>query len=99
MTTGTNISEVMVTVYKDVFSKEPHYVKLSTVIERIRSGKSMGIVQKVRAGDSGIKTTLPSICFSGVFVGARSDNGLKTHSGLVILDFDKLSDVELQKLL
>lgn len=98
MTTGTNISEVMVTVYKDVFSKEPHYVKLSTVIERIRSGKSLGIVQKVRAGDSGVKTSLPSICFSGEFVGARSDNGLKKHSGLVILDFDKLTDVELQKL-
>lgn len=96
----SNLSEVLVTVYRDAFSKEPHHAKLETILERIRAGgKSLPIIQKVRAGDSGQKTKLPSICFSGVFDGARSDNGIKQHSGLVILDFDKMSDADLHSLI
>ena len=99
MQTSTNLSDVVITVYKDAYSKEPHHVTLKTVLERIKSGgKSLPLIKQVRAGNAAVKTSLPSICFSGVFDGARTDAGLKTHSGLVILDFDKMGFEELKEL-
>lgn len=96
---SSNLSETLITVYKDAFSKEPHHRTLSVVLERIRVGaNSLATIKKVRAGDSGLKTQLPSICFSGVFNGQREDKTLAKHSGMVILDFDKMSFEELNKL-
>lgn len=36
---------------------------------------------------------LPSICFSGIF-DRRANDGIKSHSGLICLDFDHIEDVE-----
>lgn len=43
------------------------------------------------------KLSLPFVSFSGLFSERRGD-GLQRHSGLVLLDFDKLTDTELDDL-
>ena len=41
-----------VTIFKNVFDKtQPHYLDLHKALERIQSGRSSGIVDKVRGGN------------------------------------------------
>lgn len=82
------LSTTIITLYPDVFSKQPQHVALSYVLERIKSGqKCRGLVEQVRKGDTAKKIQLPAIVFSGRVEGPREDANLKQHSGLVILDF------------
>ena len=74
---------------------EPHYLPLSTALDRIREGKNKKTIDKLRKGDSSLKKTLPIALFSGVFTG-RKDDEIKGHSGNIMLDFDHI-DVELFK--
>lgn len=85
----------MVTIFKNIFSKEPHYVHVSECLQRIKDGKSSAIVSEIRAKidkerANELKKNLPSICFSGKFDGGRKDTALIEHSGFIILDFDNL---------
>lgn len=85
----------MVTIFKNIFSKEPHYVNVSECLQRIKEGKSAAIVSEIRnkidkERANELKKNLPSICFSGKFDGSRKDASLIEHSGFIILDFDKL---------
>ena len=43
-----------------------------------------------RNGNDAVKKTLPGYCFSGQF-SSRDSAGLIEHSGLITLDFDKMS--------
>lgn len=94
-----DLSNTIITAYKDVYSTEPVHVTLKTVIERIRTGaKIMPIIEQARLERvSGIdndltKKKLPAIIFSGTMApGPREDAALTEHSGLCILDFDKLT--------
>lgn len=90
-----SVENSIVTVYKDIYSKEPHHKQLNTLLERIRAQKSIGLVQRIRNGEKQLKMSLPSICFSGKFGSKREDGAMIEHSGLVILDFDHLSDAEM----
>lgn len=88
----------MITVFKNIFSKEPHYVNLELVLGRISSGNSKALVEEVRSTldkekASKLKMNLPSVCFSGKFGADRKDADLIEHSGLIVLDFDNVEDL------
>ena len=70
-----------------------YYIKLGQALTRIRSGKSKSIVDRVRTGDKAAKLLLPVVFFSGEFK-TRTDDGLFQHSGVIVLDFDKLQDLD-----
>lgn len=74
-------------------------VKLSYVINRIRNGRVIEKINTIRAENDKekrdeLKKNLPVICFSGVFKNHRHSDNLVKHSGLIVLDFDKVDDVE-----
>lgn len=95
----------MITAYKNIFDKIPHYIEVNVALERIRTGRSKERVLEIRnqldkERANKLKCHLPSICFSGKFAGERLDKNLEIHSGFLILDFDNVSDIpiEIEKL-
>jgi hypothetical protein len=88
----------MVTIFKNIFSKEPHYLQVDAALERIRTGRSKLLVEEIRQqigkdrADK-LKANLPSICFSGKFKAGRKDDELIEHSGFIVLDFDEVRDL------
>jgi hypothetical protein len=93
---------MIVTVFKDVFEKEtPIYRGVDVILEAIRSGKYANKIHQIRNTPEpeikrNLKMSLVSICFSGTFK-RRYDNAILKHSGLVILDFDHVTDIEAKK--
>ena len=87
-----------VTIFKDLLkpNSESSVVPLNEVINRIRNGSSKDLINKVRSGNKELKTKLPCICFSGEFL-SRNADGLKNHSGLMVLDFDKINSEDLKE--
>ena len=89
------------TIFKDIKDiQNPHHITLRTALERIRTGKSKSLIEKVRGvystdqhgnpvPDKTAKRELPVVLFSGKF-DYRADEGLVEHNGLVILDFDDI---------
>jgi len=88
---------MQVTIFKNVLSTSTGFHRpVNEILERIRTGKSKKIVERVRTETdhnlrNDIKKDLPAICFSGTF-NKRSDNSIIEHSGLLCLDFDKFPD-------
>lgn len=87
-----------VTMFKDAYdSSHPHYVDITTVFDRIKTGKSSKeIVEKIRATtdkdeQTKLKKKLPFICFSGIFTN-RTNAGITEHSGYICLDFDGINE-------
>lgn len=82
-----------ISIFKDFFTtKQPYYLSLQAVVERIRDGKAKSQVEQIRTQADPkeadrLKKLLPCICFSGRFT-ERLDTCLPTHSGLMVLDFD-----------
>jgi hypothetical protein len=77
-------------------TQNPFTVLCYDIFDRIAQGRYKEQIGGIRTGTDEaevrrLKSTLPCICFSGVFK-TREDRGLITHSGLTVLDFDKLSD-------
>ena len=98
--------KIKVTLFKDVtnYSCKPEIITLYDAFTRIYKGESKDICDKLRLATelgapkdelADIKKKLPGIIFSGEF-SARGDANLINHSGLVILDFDKV-DVKQKK--
>lgn len=88
----------MITIFKNIFSKEPFYISIEEALERIKSGKSKKIVEEIRdtldkEKANKIKLNLPSVCFSGQFGKDRTEEQLIKHSGFIVLDFDNVSDL------
>jgi len=91
-----------VTLFKNITStQEPHHSSLKTALERIKTGKSRSLIEKVRGihsvdqhgnpvPDKTAKKELPVVLFSGKF-DYRADEGLVEHNRLVILDFDDVA--------
>lgn len=82
-----------ITIYKNIWSKQPYHITIDKAIERIKVGVSKDNVLQVqqaidkdRANE--LKKHLPSVCFSGIFESERENDKLKKHSGYLILDFD-----------
>ena len=87
-----------VSVFKDLFkaSDVPFVLSLEKIVERIKKGTSKNKIDLIRNGDKEKKKRLPSIVFSGVF-SERNRKGLVSHSGLMVLDFDKFPNTDILK--
>lgn len=93
---------MMCTIFKNIFTKEPHYIPVKDALKRISTGKSRKQVEQIRATidkekAGTMKAYLPSVCFSGKFGPDRTDEQLLEHSGCIVLDFDKVSDLRLKQ--
>jgi hypothetical protein len=89
---------MIATIFKNIFSKEPHYITVDKALERIKLGASKALVLDIRLAldkekANKLKLNLPSICFSGKFGADRKDEQLVAHSGFIVLDFDDISDL------
>jgi len=90
-----------ITIFKDISqTRDPYHVDIEKVFNRIKTGiKSKALIEKIRIEADKkerdkLKLKLPCICFSGIFEW-RANAGIKSHSGLVALDFDGMSQEEL----
>jgi hypothetical protein len=89
------IKNTKISIFKSLYksSDVPYVVELSQALNRIKEGKSKHIIDKIKLlngnDKSKLKNTLPCIIFSGEFI-QRKKSGLKEHSGLMVLDFDKI---------
>jgi hypothetical protein len=89
---------MQVTIFKNIFSKEPHFITVDKALDRIKLGASKVLVLDIRLAldkekANKLKLNLPSICFSGKFGADRKDEQLVAHSGFIVLDFDDISDL------
>lgn len=87
-----------VTAYKLVTDSTNGYERdVYELLNRIKTGKSKELVNQIRKLSkeraNEVKKQLPGVCFNGTFK-HRSKNGLKTHSGLIVLDFDNFATFE-----
>jgi hypothetical protein len=82
-----------ITIFKNIFSKEPHHITVEMALNRILRGQSEAQIAEIRKTldkqkSSKLKANLPSVCFSGKFGKDRKDEQLEKHSGFIVLDFD-----------
>ena len=82
----------VITIFEDLYNKKPLYITVETALQRIQSGKQKQKIERVRQGDKEAKKQLPVVLWSGRFK-ERKDDSLQKHSGIIVLDFDHLSDV------
>lgn len=85
-----------VTIYRKANDTSNGFVKnVLFCLERIKKGKSKSMVDWLRTLEKKEydknKNQLPGVCFNGVF-DYRSKAGIREHSGLCILDFDKFEN-------
>lgn len=93
------MKETLVTVFKDLYKSNdvPYIVPLEKVFNRIKKGASKETIKQIRGGNLKLKTKLPAILFTGEFE-RRAIEGMKSHNGLMILDYDKFpNEKELEK--
>jgi hypothetical protein len=88
----------MITAFKNIWSKEPHYISVDLALNRIKNGNSKKLVEEIRntldkekAGE--LKKNLPCICFSGKFGSDRKDEQIVSHSKFLVLDFDNVYEL------
>lgn len=91
----------MITVFKNIFAKEPFYQTVDAMLARIKNGASKALVDEIRHTQdkekaNNLKKNLPSVCFSGKF-SERKDDCLIEHSGYLVLDFDNVVDIKFSK--
>ncbi len=94
------MKNIKVSIFKDLYKSKdvPYIVNLSKIVDRIKNGSSKDSINNIRNAKSKddkdkFKRGLPSILFAGEFI-ERNSNGLKNHSGLMVVDFDKYPDNE-----
>lgn len=85
----------VVSIFKDLYKSKdvPYLLSLDKILNRIKIGKSKPLIDLIRTAKTkeqrdNLKKGLPCILFAGEFT-ERSKNGLKNHSGLMVVDFDK----------
>jgi hypothetical protein len=93
---------MVATIYKNIFeTNEPRYLTIDKMLERIKNGRSKELVDEIRntidkAKKDALKKNLPSIVFSGKYEN-RNDKKCLEYSGFMILDFDKVENIEQKK--
>lgn len=87
------MKESLISVFKDLFKSTdvPYIITLEKSLMRIKKGTSKPLIDQIRKGNKELKKKLPSILFAGEFQ-ERKRSGLKKHSGLMVVDFDKYPD-------
>src|SRR5690349_19733121 len=88
------------TIFQDIYADKPFYRPIDEALTRIKTGKSKNKIQEIRATwdeakQDALKRQLPSVCFSGEF-SERFDDKLIKHSGFIVLDFDKVQDIDVK---
>jgi hypothetical protein len=89
---------MIATIYKNIYdTKNPHYLSIDKLLERIDTGKSKEKVEAIRATldkekRDKLKRDLPCVVFSGKY-GDRTDTTCIQNSGFIVLDFDKLENL------
>lgn len=92
----------MITVFKDFQdTKNPKYYDIDVVLKSIKDCSIQTQIDEVRNCEDEekkkeLKKKLPCILFSGEF-SQRGDSKITKHSGFVVLDFDKIQDLESKK--
>ena len=92
----------MITVFKNFSdTKNPKYYDIDTVLKQIKDCKIQKQIDEIRSctdetKKKELKKNLPCILFSGKFT-ERKDKSITEHSGYVVLDWDKLEDLEQKK--
>lgn len=80
-----------VSIYESGTSKDPHSISVKSALDWIKQGRWKDRIEHIHEGDySANKLKLPAIAFSGIFEGGKKDSDLKSHSGLICLDWDKI---------
>ena len=93
------MKEAIVTAFQNVYNKtQPYYITVGKALERIKFGASEETISEVRAGDKTKKTTLPVILWSGEFA-KGTDDGIKDHSNLIVIDIDHVDAEETKSVL
>lgn len=83
----------MITIFKNINeTSNPYYISVDAAINRIRTGKSVSLLDKIRNTKdkderNELKKGLPSVCFGGKF-SSRTDSSLVQASGIMSIDFD-----------
>jgi hypothetical protein len=99
------MKETKISIFRFLYESKdvPYIVTIEKALDRIKNGaKSKDVINKIRSSHNNdeiqkLKLSLPCYVFSGEFK-ERNQNGLINHSGLCILDFDKIpSNEELLK--
>lgn len=89
------LSSSTLSMFRDFYATDkPYYRSVQFALDRIKNGDSRQKVEQLRVETNenkrdAIKKSLPCVCFSGKFL-KRNDNSMVSHSGFMILDFDKL---------
>ena len=68
---------------------------IGKALDMVKGGKFKAQIEKLRAGDTSVKTQLPTVAMHGIFSHERKKNQFVEASGVIILDID---DVEVSKL-
>lgn len=91
-----------VSVYENIKETKSGYkIKVSTALDRIKTGKSKELLTKIRKAKTkkeknALKANLPSVTFAGTF-SERKDDCLIEASSFMVLDFDDVKNVEAKK--
>jgi hypothetical protein len=89
-----------VSIFKNILdTKAPYDVQVSAVLKKFKTNDDYGIGNFKNLDPASLATakkSLPAVCFGGTF-SERSNSNLNEASGLMILDFDKLSDLNAYK--
>lgn len=87
-----------VSIFKQINDvSNPFNKSVEYALNRIKNGKSKEIIQQLRKlNKPELKRHLPYVCFNGTFK-YRNDASIVEHSGLMILDFDKLDNPNQEK--
>lgn len=88
-----------VTIFQDILTTDKAYhMDVDVAFSRIKNGKSKDTCERIRACESkdeqnNIKKKLPCVLFTGEF-NKRHNDGCDVQSKLIILDFDKVLNIE-----
>jgi hypothetical protein len=95
-------TDKMITIF-DKFSNttKPKYVEIGYVLNAIKECKIQGKIDEIRSCNNEkkkkeLKNLLPCVLFSGVFT-ERKDKSIQSHSSFVVLDWDKVTDLNKKK--
>jgi len=87
------MESTLITIFQSIKDTSTPFLRpVDVILSRIREGKSKELVKEIRKEKdkdkrNALKQLLPAICFSGEFL-KRNDDAIKSHSGLICLDFD-----------
>lgn len=96
------LCDKLVSVFGSMYESTGRAIPVGKVLEAIRTGGTIKeLIEDIRQcqekeAKTKLKHRLPAIRFSGTFK-TNTDNSLEKHSGLAILDFDHVEDLDAKR--